>query len=104
MKDSIAQHSSKRHLPSETQERLLKLLAAAEGPLRSSELEQRAGLFTGELRGACNWLWDNGYVARSIKKVRVQAGRAASLKRLAFWSLSDKGREHLTVGVERRSG
>lgn len=92
---SVTYHWSKRLVPSERHERLLKALAAATRPLRSGELEQRVGLFTGELRGACAWLLDNGYITRQLRMVRTSVGRSASLKRLAFWSLSEKGREHL---------
>ncbi len=95
----VTYHWSKRLVPSERHDRLLRALDAASRPLRSCELERRVGLFTGELRGACAWLLENGYIVRRLRMVRTSVGRAASLKRLAFWSLSEKGREHL-----RRSG
>lgn len=84
----------RRHLPSEKQKTILRLLAAAERPVRSSELQRRAGLLTGEFRGAIYWLRDNGYIVGVVKTIKT-FGIGLANNRKAFWSILPKGRESL---------
>src|SRR5690348_2266308 len=84
----------RRQLPSEKQKTILRLLAAAEGPVRSAELQRRAGLLTGEFRGAIYWLRDNGYIVGVVKTIKT-FGIGLANNRKAFWSILPKGRESL---------
>lgn len=81
-----------RRLPSEKQKTILRLLAASERPMPSSELQRRAGLLTGEFRGAIYWLRDNGYIVGVIKTIKT-FGIGLANNRKAFWSILPKGRE-----------
>ncbi len=83
-----------RQLPSEKQKTILRLLAAAEKPVRSAELQRRAGLLTGEFRGAIYWLRDNGYIVGVVKTIKT-FGIGLANNRKAFWSILPKGRESL---------
>jgi len=84
----------RRRGPSEKQKAILRLLAESQRPLRSADLQRRAGLLTGEFRGAIYWLRDNGYVTGVVKKVET-FGIGLAKNRKAFWSILPKGRECL---------
>jgi hypothetical protein len=92
-KDMNGNHQQPR-LPSEKQKAILRLLAAAERPMRSAELQRRAGLLTGEFRGAIYWLRDNGYIVGVVKTIKT-FGIGLANNRKAFWSILPKGRETL---------
>jgi hypothetical protein len=73
--------------PSETHERILRVLGLTQRPLRSFELEGALGLFKDEARSACRWLTDHGYITSTAR-----IGKAAARSAMTFWSLADKGR------------
>lgn len=83
---------SRRTDPTEKQISVLRALADASNPMRSSELATRSGIFDSEVRMVCKWLKVNGYIVDVLKKERVQIGHSSVLKHLAYWSLTDKGR------------
>jgi hypothetical protein len=90
----MSEHQRRRRGPSEKQKSILRLLAASERPLRSSDLQRGAGLLTGEFRGAIYWLRDNGYVTGVVKKIET-FGIGLAKNRKAFWTILPKGRECL---------
>jgi len=73
--------------PDVTHERILRLLGMTQRPLRSGELVGALGMFTYEVRSACAWLTENGYITSTVR-----IGRAAAHWARTFWSLADKGR------------
>ena len=74
-------------------------LLKAQKPMSSPDLGRKVGLQTNLVRGYCNWLLNNGYVDRKMRKViRVVAGNTAK-KPVTFWSLLAKGEEYLTKKV-----
>lgn len=71
---------------------ILAALAESPTPLRSSTLAGRARLLGGECRSACQWLRKQGYVTCQFKRVKQKFRDACGFKRIAVWSLTDKGR------------
>jgi hypothetical protein len=92
--EQMSGNHQQRRLPSEKHKTILRLLAAAERPMRSAELQRRAGLLTGEFRGAIYWLRDNGYIQGVVKTIKT-FGIGLANNRKAFWSILPKGRESL---------
>jgi hypothetical protein len=92
--DGMSGNHQQRRLPSEKQKTILRLLAAADGPMCSAELQRRAGLLTGEFRGAIYWLRDKGYIEGVVKTIKT-FGIGLANNRKAFWSILPKGRESL---------
>jgi hypothetical protein len=92
--EGMSGNQQRRRGPSEKQKTILRVLAAAARPMRSADLQRRAGLLTGEFRGAIYWLRDNGYVTGVVKKVET-FGLGLAKNRKAFWSILPKGRECL---------
>jgi len=90
-------HSRGKRLtePSEVHLRILRAVAASATPLRSAELARHVSLFTREVRAACRWLQRNGYIQSSLKRVPQFMGNACALRLMAFWSITERGRQHL---------
>lgn len=88
----MTKKGEKRALPSEPQMRALRVLVDAGVPMKSSDLGDRAGLFAGELRSACNWLAANGFITSTLKRERVQVGHSRVMKSMAYWQPTDRGR------------
>jgi hypothetical protein len=86
--------NQRRKGPSDKQRTILRLLAEAERPMRSADLQRRARLLTGEFRGAVYWLRENGYIVCTIRKIRT-FGIGMAKNKKAFWSILPKGRELL---------
>ena len=76
--------------------RILQALAASSAPLTTSTLRRQACLFVGEARQACSWLKDHHYISCLLKRVQQSMGHGRVYRRVAFWSLTDKGRAHLS--------
>ena|SRR5689334_24457723 len=92
--EGMSGNQQRRRGPSDKQKTILRLLAESQRPVRSADLQRRAGLLTGEFRGAIYWLRDNGYVTGVVKKVET-FGIGLAKNRKAFWSILPKGRECL---------
>ena len=96
VRDSALRKRFLQDHPSELQERLMSALLKAQKPLSSPDLGRKVGLQTNVVRGYCDWLLNNGYVDRKMRKViRVVAGNTAK-KPVTFWSLLAKGEEYLS--------
>ncbi len=94
VQESAVNGNQRRRGPSDKQRTILRLLAEADRPMRSADLQRRAGLLTGEFRGAVYWLRDNGYIVCTIRKIRT-FGIGLAKNKKAFWSILPKGREEL---------
>jgi len=81
----------KRTSPSEVEQRVLRILAVGERPLKSKDLIAGSGLSANEVQSACAWLRENQFVSRQLRRVKQQAWDARGYKSLAFWSLTGKG-------------
>ncbi len=89
----------KREHPSDTQDRILALVAVCPNTngMRSSELEAAAGMTAGEVRMATRWLTANGYLTGTKRIVRFNFGhQGVARKPIMFWALTDKGRQRST--------
>lgn len=85
----------RKECPNETQERFLELLSASPRPLRSVELREHLGLLESEMTGAYRWLWQHDYIVRYLKVVKSAGGHRTHAMRVAFWTLSAKGAQHV---------
>ncbi len=66
-------------------ERVLRVLGMTRRPMRWSELTNALGLVSNEVRTACEWLMDHGYIAPT----RLASGAVRSVE--ALWTLGDRG-------------
>ncbi len=66
-------------------ESVLRILGMTPQPLRWAELTNALGLLSNDVRSACEWLMDHGYIA----PVRVAHGALRSVE--AFWTLGERG-------------
>jgi DNA-binding IclR family transcriptional regulator len=73
--------------PVATRERVLRILGMTRRPMRWSELTNALGLLSSEVRTACEWLMDHGYIAPT----RLANGALRSVE--ALWTLGDRGIE-----------
>lgn len=89
----MAKKGERRTQPIESQMKVLQILADASGPMRSSDLADKSGLFANEIRAACKWLEANGFITSAMKREPMQVGHSKVMKDLAYWSITAKGRE-----------
>ena len=79
----MEEHESVVHM----RERVLRILGMNRGPMHWSELTSALGLLSSDVRSACEWLMDYGYIA----PIRIATGTLRSVE--ALWSLGDRGVE-----------
>jgi predicted ArsR family transcriptional regulator len=73
----------------------MRALQKAGESLTSSDLGKTLGLSPNQVRGHCEWLLENHYIERKMRKLsRAVAGATAS-KAVAFWSLRSHGTQYL---------
>jgi predicted ArsR family transcriptional regulator len=83
--------------PREPQERLMRALQEAGEPLTSADLGKKLGLSPNAVRGHCEWLLENHYIDRKMRKLSRSVAGAMASKAVAFWSLRSKGAEYVAT-------
>lgn len=74
---------------------VINFLARSDKALQTAELRKLAHLSTIQTRDACEWLFEAGYLSRSVRVVPVTVRARVIRQRRAFWTLSEKGKELL---------
>src|SRR5262249_27205499 len=87
----------KEQPPKERHLRILQALAQSSEPLSTIALSHQIGRTGVEIASACAWLRNHYYIARELKPIRRPAFGGSVAKKMAFWFLTEKGREYLSV-------
>lgn len=72
--------------------------------MSSGDVKRRVGMFANEFKSASARLRTDHFVQRTFKKLRVKVGDSWTLKTLAFWTLTNKGRAHLALSQAQTDG
>ncbi len=83
--NELRNHWPEQHTRASAREHILRIVGAAQRPLRWAELTSALGSLTDEVRIECEWLMDHGYIAPV--RVRDDAARP----REALWTYGDRG-------------
>jgi len=83
--DSLRSRWPEQRMRASARERILRVLAATQRPLRWAELTSALARSRTRCRAECEWLMDHGYIAPV--RMRDDAARAGE----ALWTFGDRG-------------